>query len=344
MLLKLWETLLDCFKEKPYWSKIQPFLTLFSIYVITLVLAYQFIQWQYRISPSISLYFSSYIFKQITLVFLAIGVIGFILSRRGRRIQVQKGRALGEFAQKYARPVLKGAAVVGLILVAVVPLFLYFSPNKVSHIRLKFLDEPDFDKYAFVYLIYELNKLQRNWYFEIDFDVFDESILSLEKRRRCAGENKTLCYAEMIANDRPFIGITRAKLGEDFFWQNRGRVSVVSTFRWEQYAPPSTYEFLAYSIIVQSILIHLNAHCKGLPENAFKESRIAYGDLFQFSPRRQAMKATILAAHLSRKGEELLFNCFGVEYLSICSNLLTLEWLRSKRVFENLEKSFGVRL
>jgi hypothetical protein len=55
------------------------------------------------------------------------------------------------------------------------------------------------------------------------------------------------------------------------------------------------------------------------------------------------MKSAIMAAHLSRKGEELLLNCFGVEYMSICSNLLTLEWLHSQRVVENLHRSFGVK-
>ncbi len=56
------------------------------------------------------------------------------------------------------------------------------------------------------------------------------------------------------------------------------------------------------------------------------------------------MKSVILAAHLSPKGEELLLNCFGVEYMSICSNLLTLEWLHSQKVIGNLQKAFDVKL
>jgi hypothetical protein len=95
---------------------------------------------------------------------------------------------------------------------------------------------------------------------------------------------------------------------------------------------------------VQGVLIHLSAHCGGLPAGAFRESRVSTNDLFQFSPRRRALKAAILAAHLSRRGEELLFNCFGPEYVAATSTLLTLDWLRGGRVRDNLERAFGVRL
>ncbi len=37
-------------------------------------------------------------------------------------------------------------------------------PNKVSHIRIQFIDRPECNKDAFAYLVYELNKLQRNWF------------------------------------------------------------------------------------------------------------------------------------------------------------------------------------
>jgi len=346
MIFKLWETVIGYFKEKPYWSKIQPLLTLISLYIVAEVLAYQFIEWQYRISPSLSLYLRSYIFKQITIAFVAFGVVAFLLSRQAKRTEgVEQGK-VAELVGKYARGVLRGVAVTGLVLVILVPVFLHFSPHGVSHVRVKFLKEPgtDFNKYALVYLIYELNRLQKNWYYEIDFDVFDETVLTSREREGFGNPNRDLCYAELIAHGQPFIGITMEQLGEDFFWQNRKQVSVISTFRWKDYAPPSVYEFLTYSLIVQSILIHLDAHSKGLPNGAFKESRVAYGDLFQFSPRRNAMKAAIMAAHLSPKGEELLLNCFGVEYMSVCSRLLTLEWLHSERIAKNLAKSFGVKL
>ena len=140
----------------------------------------------------------------------------------------------------------------------------------------------------------------------------------------------------------PFIGITTKKLGEDFFWQNHNQVSVISTYGWRDLAPPSAYEFIVYSIIVNSIVIHLNTYCDGLPEGSFKGSRVSHGDLFQFSPDRAEIKAAILSAHLSQRGEELLFNCFGAEYMNICSDLLSLEWLHSKKVTDNLKKAFVI--
>jgi hypothetical protein len=346
MVLKLWETIFQYFSEKPYWATIRPFFTLLSLYIITVVLAYQYIEWQYHISPEIPLYLRSYIFKQITIVFIAIAVISSLFKLQSRGKEATRQINLLTVIQQYSGIILRRAVVLGFVFALTIPMLMHFSPNKASHIRVKFLTEtePDFDKFAFVYLLYELNKLQKHWYFQVDFDVFDERRLTSIQRKACTEDPKILCYAETISDDKPFIGITKQELGNDFFWQNRNKVSVISTYAWELYSPPSVYEYLAHSIIVQSILIHLNAHCKGLPDKAFKESRVAHGDLFQFLPRRTAIKANILAAHLNRKGEELLLNCFGAEYMSVCSKLLTLEWLHSERITENLEKSFDVKL
>jgi hypothetical protein len=340
MVFKFLDAILDYFKAQPYWSKIQPLLAFLSLYITTQVLAYEFLQWQYRLSPSLSLYCKSYIFRQITLAFTAMGLIVLIISR-GKAWQYH---TLGQTVRQYARLALYKAALIGLVLLCAAPLFLSLSPRAVSHIRIQFLREPDINKYALVYIIYELNKLQKNWYFEVDFDIFNTAALSTRDRERCHGANESLCYAELLADRRPFIGLTTERLHEDSFWQNRGSVSVISTADWQRYAPPGTYEFLTYSLLVNSILIHLNAHCRGLPAHAFQESRLAYGDLFQFSPRRQAMKSVILAAHLSRRGELLLFNCFGAEYMSTCARLLTLEWFHTPKIIENLKKSFGVEV
>jgi hypothetical protein len=234
---------------------------------------------------------------------------------------------------------------VSTILAGFAALFVYLSPHAVRDIRIKFLDEPTFDKYAFVYIIYELNRQQRDWHFEVDFDTFDESALTQKEKERCQGS--PLCYAELLADgsspNSGFIGITGQQLGTDSFWQNHQTVSTVSTFRWEAYAPPNTYDYLAYSIIKQSILIHLNGECRGLPSQAFEQSRSAYGDQFEFNPRRREIKAAILTAHLSLKNQELLANCFGVDYMNRCDRLLSLNWLHDARVQGNLEKAFGIK-
>ena len=54
------------------------------------------------------------------------------------------------------------------------------------------------------------------------------------------------------------------------------------------------------------------------------------------------MKATILAARLSPEEEAMLFNRFGADYMNVCRQLLTLDWLRSERVVKNLAVHFGV--
>jgi hypothetical protein len=341
MIFRLWESVLDYVKGTPYWSRLQPLFALLSLYLTAAVLAYQYIAWQYGLTPPLALYLRSYLFKQVTVVFLAFGVVALLLIV----LRWSERAALPEDAARSWRRILAPRLIIAALVLAVtVPLIVHLSPARVSQIRIKFLAEArDFDPYAFVYLAYELNKRQRHWYFELDFDVFNPDALTSAERRVCADDrNQALCYAEMLAKGRAFIGITSARLGEDFFWQNRGPVSAISTFGWQEYAPPSTYDYLAYSVIVQSILIHLNTHCTGLPPAAFRESRVAYGDLFQYTPRRTALKAAILAAHLSPKGEELLLNCFGVDYMTRVASLLSLDWLHSGKVPANLRKAFRV--
>jgi hypothetical protein len=82
LILDLWNTIIGYFKEKPYWTHIQPLFTLLSLYFISLVLAYQFIEWQFHFSPSISLYIRRYIFKQIRLVAVGIAALVFLLGHR----------------------------------------------------------------------------------------------------------------------------------------------------------------------------------------------------------------------------------------------------------------------
>jgi hypothetical protein len=340
MILQFWEAIVSHLRQTPYWSRIQLPLSLVSLYLLAATLAYQYIAWRYGITPALSLYLHSYVFKRITIVFLAVVAAFLIFGFQWRR---DAGGA-GLRALQQIRTFLPKIVILGVVLALSVVLLIRFSPNPVSHIRVKFLDRTeDIDMYAFAYLIYEINKLQRNWYFEIDFDVFKPDSLTSRQRESCeADRNIQLCYAETLAAGKPLIGLTAKSLGEDSFWQNRGTVSVISTHGWKDFAPPSAYEFLSYSTVVQSIVIHLNAHCKGLPAGSFEEKSVSYGDIFQYSPRRTEMKAAILGGHLNPKGEELLFNCFGLDYMTKAGKLLELDWLRSKNVVRNLQKAFHV--
>lgn len=354
MLFKLLDIIFGYVKETPAWPVLRPVAALLSLYVTALVLVYQFVEWQYRLSPSLALFMRSYLVKQVTVVCAAAGLVVFLLYRlvppgeQARTGPAVAGPAsVGGSVHRWRLPglqVVKVLVSIALVVAAAGALFSWLAPRSVANVRVKFLAEPEVDPYAMAYVLYELNRAQKQWFFEVDFDVFNENALTSRERAGCAGAERTLCLAELTAGGRPFIGITTEPLEEDFFWKNRGPVSVVSTHTWRQYAPPGEYEFLAHAVIVQSVVIHLNAHCSGLPAGSFRESRVSVNDLFQFTPRRHAMKAAILAAHLDRRGELLLFNCFGPEYVSVAGNLLSLDWLRTGRVRDNLERAFRLKV
>jgi hypothetical protein len=177
-----------------------------------------------------------------------------------------------------------------------------------------------------------------------EFDVFNRNALTRTELEKCAGDLPALCFAEGQAHGQPIVALTTDAFTRDHFSVNRGSTSVITTADWRKIAPPSMYEYLMYSVIVQSIVIHLNAQCSGLPERSFVESRESYGGLFEFEPRRYAMKPAILVAHLTPAQEQLLLNCFGPEYLKTTSALLSLDWMRSEAVKRNLQRNFGVNL
>jgi hypothetical protein len=337
MISKLLEFIFAYLKAKPYWARLEPVALLVSLYVISVVFTFEYVQWRYHFSPSIWLFATSYIVKQITIVFSAIALLALAFSKRSD-VRSHARTKVMQWLRASTRKLIFG----GIVLLIAMGLLLYVSPHRVRDVKLKYLDEPSFNKEAFTYIVYELNREQAAWHFTVDFDTFKSNALTSEETKRCGGA--PLCYAETVADTDSLIGITSTQLGQDTFWQNSNNVSVISVDRWERFSPPSIYEYLAYSLVVQSTIIHLNRYCKGLPISAFVPGRSAYGDLFEFSPRRNEIKAAVLAAHLSPKGEELLGNCFGMEYMNTCSRLLSLDWLRSPRVRENLKKDFNVEL
>ncbi len=340
MLFKLWEAIEDYFKDKPYWSSLRPAFGLASVYAVALVTVYEYVQWQYHVSPPLPLFLRSYLFRQISIGFAAVALLLYVFRTRQPADAARPSAWRRVWRAAGLKRLLVVALVVSLTLVALVRL----APARARHVRVRFMSDPggSFDRYAVVYLLYELNKLQRHWYFDVDFDTFNPAELSSGERKACA--ESALCYARLVAGSQPFIGITTESLGQDSFWENDGLTSVITTQGWEDYAPPSVYEYLGHGILAQSLLIHLNAHCRGLPTGAYEPSRTAGGDLFQFTPRRHATKAEILAAHLSPSGEEMLLNCFGIEYMTTAASLLTLDWMHTKRVDENLQRAFGINL
>lgn len=340
MIAKFIELLVSTLKKASFWPLIEPIFTLVSLYVLAIVIAYQFVQWRYKFTPELSTFLGSYLVKQISVVFIAVGLLALVLGTNWTSaVRTEVNVKLRAWVRSAARRL----ALAGLIVVFAVGVFLRLAPQQVSHITIKFLERPaSFDEYGFAYIIYELNRSQTDWHFTLDPDPFNKDSRSSAEQDECGTD--FLCYARLISKGQPLIGISESGFDQDSFWMNSGNVSVISAGQWKAYEPPSIYLYLTYSLIVQSTLIHLNGNCSGLPADAFQQSRLSYGDLFEFTPRRNQLKAAILAAHLSPKGQELLANCFGLEYMNTCNRLLSLDWLRSGRIHDTLEQNFGIKL
>jgi hypothetical protein len=340
MISRFVELLVGYLKTKSFWPLIEPVFTLLSLYAVSVVIAYQFIEWRYHFTPELQVFLRSYIVKQISVVFLTLALLALVFGTNWTAgLRTEFGSKLGNRFRHGTRKLV----VAGLIVVFAAGVFLRLVPHRVSHITIKFLEQPvSFNEYALTYIVYELNRSQTDWHFRLDPDIFNRDSRTSSEIDECITDS--LCYAKLISEGQPLIGITESGFDQDSFWTNSGDVSVISAGQWKDYAPPSIYVYLTYSLIVQSTLIHLNTSCSGLPAEAFQQSRLSYGDLFEFIPRRNQMKAAILAANLSPRGQELLTNCFGLEYMNTCNRLLSLDWLHSGRIHDNLEQNFGIKL
>jgi hypothetical protein len=337
MIARFIDLVVGYLKTKSFWPLLEPVFTLLSLYVVSVVIAYQAIEWRYHFTPELIAFLHSYVVKQISVVYLAFTLLALLLGTEWKAgVRTELGLRFGRRFRAGARKLV----VAGLIVVFAAGVFLRLAPHRVSHITVKFLDRPvSFNEYAFTYIIYELNRSQTDWHFTLDPDAFNRDSRTSSEIDNCGTD--PLCYANLIASGQPLIGITEASFDQDSFWTNAGNISIISAGQWKAYEP-SMYLYLTYSLIVQSTMIHLNGNCSGLPTGSFQASRLSYGDLFEFTPRRNQMKAAVLAAHLSPTGQELLANCFGFEYMNTCNRLLSLDWLYTGRVHDNLEKNFGI--
>ncbi|HVT57497.1 MAG TPA: hypothetical protein VHR45_03780 [Thermoanaerobaculia bacterium] len=350
MLEKIWETLLGYLKGKlegsPYRKFLEPVIAFLALFLAVAATAYGYIEWQYHLALPIPLFLGSYLFAQIGVCFAAIALLIYSFGGPPPSPQhVEAAKHLRWPERLWRRISIKRLIVMALIVTGAVAALAHLSPVKAGPIRVRFLNDPGaaLDKFALVYLLYELNRMQSSWQFEIDFDTFDPAELRSAERAKCDDQD-LLCFATLAAGGRPFIGITTATLGDDAFWKNSNFASVVSFSGFDSARAPSAYEYLAYTLVVQSMLIHLNTACGGPPPTYFAESSVASGDLFQFSPRRGEMRAQVMAGHLTQKDQALLLKCFGIEYMNSCSQLISLDWMRSKRVADNLRRAFGIDL
>src|SRR5262245_12614418 len=84
MLGEMWRSLLGYLEKQPYWSRLQPILLFLFLYVGTAVVVRQYVEWQYGLSPSPPEFLRSYLFKQVSIVFLCLAAALLVLHTGGR--------------------------------------------------------------------------------------------------------------------------------------------------------------------------------------------------------------------------------------------------------------------
>ena len=259
--------------------------------------------------------------------------------------QPEPGR-LRAFYQRNRRSIVYRTVVTLLVVACTVAGFLARSPSRVSHITVRFMALPGRceercaglrdlraeSPAAAMALRRGLHAVQR-----AGAHVEGEGRGARPIRSRCSA---TPSRWRLTA---PVIAITDRPLNGAYFATHRGLASVITTADRASYAPLTTYEYLAY--------MHRRAERAAAPrherraaDGCVRSWQREPGDVFEFAPERDTLKSTILAAKLSPEEESLIFNRFGPEYLGVCANLISLEWLYSTRVRTNLTKIFGVEL
>jgi hypothetical protein len=347
LLADLLEPIKEYLKDKPLWRKVEPAFVLLVVYLAANAAVWEFYQRESRLDLSLGLYLQSYIFKRLTIAFVFTACAVIALFRKRRR-----GTSTGAptTRQRFARilrvrwrAAARSLAILSLLAIALVILMRRLSPYQPAHVRIVFLDTPDahFNRYAFGYLVYEVNRAQKDWYLEVDYKEVLPDSLSVEQEKRFAGDEGLLAMASWKAEGQPCIGITTRRFDQHSFWMNREQCSVISTADWQPYKPPGTYDYLMFTVVLQGMVIHLNQTGGGLPPGAYAPGRPERGSVLDFAQRRGAMKPSLLAGRLEPDDQRLLLNRFGPDYLNTTLAMLKLDWMHAAAVVANL-KTFGV--
>jgi len=209
------QMLLEVLKGKKYWKTIQPFILLGVGYVATESLAFEYIQSQFGFKPSLRLFVGSYFFIRVTVVFAGLALLMILFQLQpGRGVEALPGK-VGSFVRRHQAIIGFRAMVVLLVVPLVVLAFRHVGPHHVSTIRIKLLNEPEgFAPDALAYLVYELNRQQKSWFYELDFEPFNPGKLTTSEAEEGASQERPkLYYSELIAKGRPLIAITEESLG-----------------------------------------------------------------------------------------------------------------------------------
>lgn len=369
MVGELWKTLLEYLKRTPYWPVIEPVALVGFLYVGLCIASYQYLQWRYQVTLDLPLYLQSYLLRQVSVGFAA--VVAAFLALTSRRPAGRPRLSRAEWALRIGLVLIIGSTALFLLKA--------WSPEaRVSPIRVRFAAlgafaggadgeatpggrekaAADYQHLRAVapYLLYEINHRQRAWQLEFDTTPFRADLVRQADEERCARDDTPpLCVAEAFraqaaaeGTDRPLVLITAQPLGgggtRAWFWLNRGPVSIVTLSDWGGPGSPGAVEYLAYALVVQSVMIHMQAHCGFLQPPTGTPEGIVVGNVFDLQPGIDAMRAAVLTGHFSPSDERQLLNCFGPEYMRTAISLASLQWLRTAAVRETLRKVYRVEL
>src|SRR2546425_2179590 len=96
MISRFVELLVGYLKTKSFWPLIEPVFTLLSLYVVSVVIAYQFIEWRYHFTPELQVFLRSYIVKQISVIFVTLALLALVLGTNWKAgVRSEFGSRLG---------------------------------------------------------------------------------------------------------------------------------------------------------------------------------------------------------------------------------------------------------
>src|SRR6266568_9441972 len=113
MVSKFIELILGHLKAKSYWPLLEPVFTLLALYVVSCVIAYQYVEWRYHFTPELGTFLHSYIVKQISVVFLTFALLALVLGTNWKTgVRTEVGSRLGGWFRSGTRKLVVAGTIV----------------------------------------------------------------------------------------------------------------------------------------------------------------------------------------------------------------------------------------
>ena len=137
---KLLDLVLSYLKGRPYWAAIEPFVVVAIGWGTIQLFVYQWVSASSSFKPSAEVFLGSYLSKRITIA--ALGVAAILLVLRAVRPKDGEPGPVGRLATYWLSNrgwLVRRALAIALIIAAVAVGFRVYSPNRVSHIAVRFM-------------------------------------------------------------------------------------------------------------------------------------------------------------------------------------------------------------